>query len=612
MLLAQPVITQLNESDFALSGRVAITGTGLGSSGQVFIDGIQAWTTTWNSQRVVAYIPEQSSLGSITLYLVTGGQQSNSVTLNVHARQPEGRIKWRFECDGENLFWRPAEAPDGTIYIHSNDDYDGFTYALTPGGGLKWIRPVNWTPYCPVSAGPDNELYAGTINKLYRISPEGQIDWIFTAQNAQGIFASPKVGPTGLLHGGFEVAVEAFGIDPLTGELVWSNEEANISNWGTHPDGNEITFGWSDLGGPIDRFYIYWDSLYAFTFDGDHLFTTGTANNQPHTPAIGADGTMYAPGWLEYYMIAFSPDDGQILWQTDSDWNARISDMEIDFSDTLYFISDGLYMHAFDPHSQSTVWRTQSNTRLGRPTLSPDESTLITIGGGYQDVIGFVKAFSTFSGQELWNVDLQEEFNLGYRHVPEDRARISSDGTTAYVQTWRAQWPDHDGNPRSTLFAIAITDSTDVNADSLNVVRGFQVGGTLADVQQSDNSYLEFQPGITLNPDEPPVWLEFTGTSPTDGPASLSFKIESHADTVGIGKSIEFYNYLSGSYEMVHSAAETTADSVVAIQVDGDISRFVESGTGQLKVRLGWLTQGPVLLFPWTISLDQLNWTVNE
>ena len=93
MLLAQPVITELNGTDFPLSGRIALTGTGLGTDGQVFIDGIPAWTATWTSGRVVAYVPEQAAPGVTTLYLITGGQQSNSVALNVHARQSEGRIK---------------------------------------------------------------------------------------------------------------------------------------------------------------------------------------------------------------------------------------------------------------------------------------------------------------------------------------------------------------------------------------------------------------------------------------------------------------------------------------------------------------------------------------
>ncbi|MHC4828525.1 MAG: IPT/TIG domain-containing protein, partial [Planctomycetota bacterium] len=118
---AQPVITGLNSSELPRSGRVAITGTGFGSSGDVVIAGLSAWTTTWTDTRVVAYVPEAAPVGAAPLYVIAGGEQSNEVALTVTLRQPDGRVRWRFETDGDNQWWRPAVAPNGTIYIHTNN-----------------------------------------------------------------------------------------------------------------------------------------------------------------------------------------------------------------------------------------------------------------------------------------------------------------------------------------------------------------------------------------------------------------------------------------------------------------------------------------------------------
>ncbi|MHC5113164.1 MAG: outer membrane protein assembly factor BamB family protein [Planctomycetota bacterium] len=456
---AQPVITELNDSVYSRSGRVAITGSGFGTDGQVVIAGLDAWTATWNDGRVVAYVPEGAPLGTASLQVVTGGETSNAVSLTVTNRQPDGRVRWVFETDGDSQWWRPALAPDGTIYIHTNTDFDGVVYALSPDGALLWIRKVDWYPHSPPSAGPDGALYTDSINTVYRITPDGQIDWTVSGQELGG---TPTIGPDGMLYGAFEVQPGAFAIDPATGQYDWTNDP-QISNWGQ--PGNEIRFGRPGPGEPVDRFYISWDAIWAFSLDGDHLFTTGVPNVVAHEPAIGADGTIYNPGGNSAWLMAYSPDDGSILWQTDSDWLAHISSIEIAPDDTLYFISDGRRMHAYDPHSQSTLWINDTGISLGRPTLSPDTSMVITTGGGFQDQIGFAKAFDTATGAELWTLELEEFFNPNFRRVPEHRVRFSADSSVAYMPAWIAQWPFHDGDPRALLYALDTGELSGVTGD---------------------------------------------------------------------------------------------------------------------------------------------------
>ncbi len=157
-----------------------------------------------------------------------------------------------------------------------------------------------------------------------------------------------------------------------------------------------------------------------------------------------------------------------------------------------------------------------------------------------------------------------------------------------------------------------VTETT-VVADSVDAFRGFYVSGTLEDTYESDDSYLKYNPGITLTLAEAPVWLIFDGTLPSDSPSSLSVTLESTANTPGISQTIEMFNWNSGMYEEVDvTGAGFDNDLVVTIDVSAGIMDYVQAGTGAVRSRIGWRMVGPILIFPWTISVDQVVWTVEE
>ncbi len=149
-----------------------------------------------------------------------------------------------------------------------------------------------------------------------------------------------------------------------------------------------------------------------------------------------------------------------------------------------------------------------------------------------------------------------------------------------------------------------------VPANSLIVFRGIQIGGTLADASNSDDFYLRFNPGFTLSSTEPPVWLVFESTLPDDSPAQLALKLEAGANTVGLSQTIEFFDFDIGSYQEVDVRMATMSDSIVEVITEGDVGRYVQSGSGTVRARIGWKVTGPVLVYPWQINLDQLVWLV--
>ena len=457
---AQPVITSLNSDVLARSGRVAITGSGFGEDdGTVLVAGLPSWVSTWTETRIVAYVPEEAPLGPTSVVVVVGGQESNAVPLDVTLRQADGRIEWSFEIDTEQIFYRPAEAPDGTLFVHSYNPWEGGAgrvYAVSPGGALRWIQKVYGPAYVPPSAGPDGEVYVGTVNWLYRISAAGEIDWIFEGSTIQ---AAAAVGPDGTVYAGFEHPPEAVALDPATGELIWSNSPG-LGAFGT--GGNELRLGPSSPGGPIDRFYIYWDTLSGFSLDGDHLFSVSGDADLDHEVGVGSDGTLYAPGNFQSELFARSPLDGSLLWAADSPWRARVGDVEVGPDDTLYFRTDSSWIDAFDPRTQTSIWRHDTGHYIARPSLSPDGRILLTSGGGTCNdpagcTISFVKAFDTTGGQELWHLELNDVWDPEFRHVTWDHARISADGTTAYFTGWIAGSYDWD-DERGLLWAIRLRE----------------------------------------------------------------------------------------------------------------------------------------------------------
>jgi hypothetical protein len=170
---------------------------------------------------------------------------------------------------------------------------------------------------------------------------------------------------------------------------------------------------------------------------------------------------------------------------------------------------------------------------------------------------------------------------------------------------------NRDSNTFSVLMNL-IDCSIAIPVESFTVLRGLQQGGGLAELLDSDDTYLQVRAGLTLGPFEPPVWIEVEATSPTDIPANLTFTLESRGNTGNLKQTVEFFNFDTDSYEEVDMRDATTSDSSIEIQPAGDVTRFVQPGTGLMQARIGWRSQGLIALFPWTISVDQTAWTVTQ
>ncbi|MCL4741153.1 MAG: PQQ-binding-like beta-propeller repeat protein [Phycisphaerales bacterium] len=470
---AQPVITSTNSETLPRSGRIVIEGSGFGAGGpgsRVEIGGLAAWFTTWTASRIVAYVPEQASTGATTVSVVAAGQPSNSVPLEVTLRQSVGRVKWTFEADSDNMWFRPALAPDGTIYLHTSG---GFVYALAPDGGLKWTASALWFPYIPPTAGPDGTLYCGSIQTVFAIAPDGQTRWTFMDQSAQGLQNAVTVGPDGRLYGAYDWGLAAFSLT-TDGDYRWNN-------WGDPPMfeygslGNQTVFGPSEPGGPVDQVYIGMDlkgdnRLYAFDLLGNQRWAAPVGpNSYGAEPTIGSDGTVYTPDFIAaghgWVIQALDPGDGRSKWFYDGDFISGVTNLAIGPDDTLYYARDLGHLEAFDPKSRSLRWHVFTGNVLGRPEITPDGSLLIVGGAITFGDFGFIRAYDAATGKQMWNVDLPGEFYPAPRVLPTHFARLTPDGSTAYMSTVVLSGDNDD--PHSYLYAVDVATDLDCDGDEV-------------------------------------------------------------------------------------------------------------------------------------------------
>lgn len=464
------------------SGRLRIEGTGFGASqgsSLIRVAGLQAIVTQWTDKTLIAYVPESTPPGAALLELVMAGQVTETTTITVVPRIPDGHVKWRFAVDADYMRHRPGVAPDGSIYVN---DVKGRLYKLTPDGGLVWVvdalrGQVGQGAEGPVVVGTDGRVYV-TVNplgppvELVAYDPNGSLAWVFTEPNALSTAVGPAVGPDGNVYVAFHgPATPSRGICSLTpnGVLRWNNpgqpifyEEGGI--------GAEFAFGSSQLGGSVDQVLMTVDLN-----GGDHMYAFDMANGSQNWSvltgagnsifmqfqgevATGPDGTVYRTeflglGGIGWRLTAFEPNDGSNRWSFDPNILSESSRPVVGGNGVIYFGWDLSRVSAVSP-SGSAVWTYTDfvDGVRGPPQPSPNHDVVL-FGGGNFGQPGVIKALDAGNGGELWRVDLPKENG---DVIPEARALFTADGATAYYPTLTLN--DPPGFQVSYLYALDVYD----------------------------------------------------------------------------------------------------------------------------------------------------------
>ncbi len=432
-------IDSLSASALPRSGYLEIFGTNFGGDGEVQIGGLPAPIANWTSTRIVAYVPEASALASVSVQVTNStGQPSNTSPLTVTARQPDGRVRWRFRMDGPYSEVRPEIGPDGTLYAI---DAFGHLYALTPDGGLKWL--VRGAGDKGVAVGSDGSVYVGSESAIRAFHLDGSDKWTFTQDPRAFILVGVAVGPDDNIYA---AATEGMGVFSLTpaGGLRWQTPNPYRR---VPIEYNEIVFG-DNAGMPQLYFYAN-RQLRGITLEGAPVFAIdgGVAQLQvADSPAIGPDGSVHTA------ISKFTPE-GDPVWSFLSAYPMSVFSKSTVGSDGIhYYVQNLSQLFALNPNG-SVHWHVELADYVGGPIVDPTNVQIVLQGRATLDHPGLVLSTSVADGSELWRVVLPME--NGFNQFVDSRARFRDDGQTVYLATATAT--GDNATSRSFVYAI---DST--------------------------------------------------------------------------------------------------------------------------------------------------------
>lgn len=181
--------------------------------------------------------PSISISSNGTLYL--GSNDGYVYSLN----SVDGSMNWQTRVNNtdrvpfnspNSIYTTPVIAPDGTIYIGSNE---GYLFALSPAGTTKWAYSAGY----PLQSSPiidaSGSIYFGAGNNVYAIGDAGSEPypkWLNPFVTNAHVNSSPALGANGVLYFGSDDGY-VYAVNRFTGLLVWSYNASTTLPAGTHP-----------------------------------------------------------------------------------------------------------------------------------------------------------------------------------------------------------------------------------------------------------------------------------------------------------------------------------------------------------------------------------------
>jgi outer membrane protein assembly factor BamB len=294
-----------------------------------------------------------------------------------------------------SMYTTPAIAPDGTIYIGSNE---GYLFALDPSGGqLKWKYNAGY----PLQSSPildmSGSIYFGAGNKVYAIGDgefEGYPKWLTPFATNANVNSSPALGTNGYLYFGSDDGY-VYSVDSFTGSLIWSFD-ASGNTGGVHPIYTSASIDSSDnviigTGSYMNGVLYYLDGLTGIPiWSNDYSVITNTLTGPFYnTVAINGD-TIYLSTIA--YVYAIDRLTGTKKWYY-YNTNCYYTSPVIDANGKLIFASikaktiggfnkNGGILHSLTDNGSSFTenWAIQvcSPGRLAPPVLGDDGTIYIS------------------------------------------------------------------------------------------------------------------------------------------------------------------------------------------------------------------------------------------
>ena len=135
---------------------------------------------------------------------------------------------------------------------------------------------------------------------------------------------------------------------------------------------------------------------------------------------------------------------------------------------------------------------------------------------------------------------------------------------------------------------------------------GIVVSGSPSDMFTSNDISYVLRPGIVLSSSQSPVILGLSGHDNGGVATSLQMVVESRANQANVRETIEAFNFSSGSYETLNQQVLTLSDVVKTLTIENP-SQHIGPGN-EVRARISYKAAGPILAYPWRVSIDEATW----
>lgn len=260
-----------------------------------------------------------------TLYGTFGYNDFYAVSTN------NGEVKWKWTCKDTTktltdeygdevatvecfsyLKSYPAIGKDGTIYVASQE---GFLYALTPDGEIKWKFKTQNPIFSSPAIGNNGTIYIGdnwvdapgSVAYIYAISPEGKLKWKLKDAELTAWNSAPAIGDEETLYFGIGRCGDAECPHPTVYAI-----KNGVLKW------KQIAYYDTDMTPAIDSdetVYVGSGNTYLWVFkNGKKLWRVKTGATIGESPALLTDGTLYVGSDKFYAIKTNSPGPAKSSW----------------------------------------------------------------------------------------------------------------------------------------------------------------------------------------------------------------------------------------------------------------------------------------------------------
>lgn len=179
-------------------------------------------------------------------------------------------------------------------------------------------------------------------------------------------------------------------------------------------------------------------------------------------------------------------------------------------------------------------------------------------------------------------------------------------------------WGHHEwaeGNAwRTWIESHDVSSETAINPGAFNVTRGVLNSGGLADLLISDDSALVVDQRPPFLVSDPNVQVVVSTLAPADNIATFRVKVESRSNgspSNRVVQRIEAFNFATNSWVNLGERNPSATDAVWTVPASGPSSQYVQPGTREMRVRLGWFDRGTIAP-NWGVAIDEVDFLVGQ